>query len=121
MSAETPNKVTLTAPKHIYLQVSDEREDCDEEFPTPTMEMTWCSDSVMACEVKYVRADLSSPTEQSAYEMGMTDNPPQEFIDYMVRNYPGPNTVICDPKWHAPKIWRAALHALRPEIAKGRD
>lgn len=34
------------------------------------------------------------------------------FTDYMVRNYPGPDTIISDPAWHAPRIFRAALHAL---------
>lgn len=37
---------------------------------------------------------------------------PAEFEDYIVRNYPG-RTVIADPRWHAPKIWRAAVHAYR--------
>lgn len=35
----------------------------------------------------------------------------QVFENYFVKNYPGPNTVIYDPKWHAPKIFRAALNA----------
>jgi hypothetical protein len=34
------------------------------------------------------------------------------FTDYFVRNYPGPNTIISDPHWHAPKIFRAAEYAL---------
>jgi hypothetical protein len=34
------------------------------------------------------------------------------FTDYMVRNYPGPDTIISDPTWHAPRIFRAARHAL---------
>ncbi len=36
----------------------------------------------------------------------------QEFTDYFVRNYPGPDTIIHDPKWHAPKIFRAAKRAI---------
>lgn len=44
------------------------------------------------------------------------------FTEYFVRNYPGPHTVIGDPKWHAPRIFRAALYALAgddpPEILK---
>lgn len=35
------------------------------------------------------------------------------FEDYFVRNYPGPNTIISNPKWHAPKIFRAALYAIK--------
>lgn len=44
-----------------------------------------------------------------------------EFTEYFVRNYPGPDTIIGDPKWHAPKIFRAARHALRrlPHEAEG--
>ena len=37
------------------------------------------------------------------------------FSDYFVRNYPGPNTIIGDPNWHAPKIFRAALYAIESE------
>ncbi|WP_210164801.1 hypothetical protein [Rhizobium leguminosarum] len=35
----------------------------------------------------------------------------EQFTEYFVRNYPGPDTVIFDPKWHAPKIFRAAISA----------
>lgn len=35
-----------------------------------------------------------------------------EFTDYFVRNYPGPDTIIYDPRWHAPKIFRAAAAAI---------
>jgi hypothetical protein len=34
---------------------------------------------------------------------------PPAFIDWFVKNYPGPDTVIFDPHWHAPKIFRAAM------------
>ena len=34
------------------------------------------------------------------------------FTAYLVRNYPGPDTIIGDPKWHAPRIFRAARHAI---------
>lgn len=36
----------------------------------------------------------------------------RQFEDYFVKNYPGPHTIINNPRWHAPKIWRAALYAL---------
>jgi hypothetical protein len=54
------NKVTKTAPKKIFLQVSDDADDCGLEFPVPTADLTWCEDSVLACEVEYIRADLAS-------------------------------------------------------------
>jgi len=41
------------------------------------------------------------------------------FIDYFVKNYPGPNTVISDPFWHAPRIFRAAQHALTTAATEG--
>lgn len=40
------------------------------------------------------------------------------FSEYFVKNYPGPNTVIMDPTWHAPKIFRAALHAIEMECSR---
>ncbi|WP_234896379.1 hypothetical protein [Sinorhizobium meliloti] len=47
----------------------------------------------------------------------MTDTP-QQFIDWFVKNYPGPDTVIFDPKWHAPKIYRAAIAPAYSEITE---
>lgn len=41
------------------------------------------------------------------------------FTEYFVRNYPGPTTIISDPTWHAPKIFRAALHAIKTEMLGG--
>ena len=35
----------------------------------------------------------------------------EQFAEYFLKNYPGPDTVIFDPKWHAPKIYRAAVTA----------
>jgi hypothetical protein len=35
-----------------------------------------------------------------------------EFTQYFSKNYPGPDTVIRDPNWHAPKLFKAALHAI---------
>ena len=34
------------------------------------------------------------------------------FTEYFVRNYPGPDTIIFDPKWHAPKLFAAAVKAM---------
>ena len=60
--AQPTNKVTLTAPSEIWLQVSDDASDRDEAFP-PLLneEITWFHESVLGCEVKYVRADLAQP------------------------------------------------------------
>jgi len=61
------NKVTETAPERIWIQISDEAEHCDEPFPEPNEDMTWCQDSVVCCEVEYVRAD---GFEEWWYEIG---------------------------------------------------
>lgn len=56
--------VVKTAPERIYLQISDDESDKDEPFPDEARsEITWCSDSVMDCEVEYVRADLAERKE----------------------------------------------------------
>ena len=58
-----PKPLTLaqaTAPREIWLQISDDKDDYAEEFPVNS-EVTWCQDSVMDCQVKYVRADLATP------------------------------------------------------------
>jgi len=34
------------------------------------------------------------------------------FTRYFEDNYPGPSTIIHNPRWHAPKIFRAAEWAL---------
>lgn len=41
------------------------------------------------------------------------------FTEYFVRNYPGPDTVIFDPKWHAPKLFNAAMKAIQAETEIG--
>ncbi|MCY1667885.1 hypothetical protein [Rhizobium sp. SL86] len=45
----------------------------------------------------------------------------EQFAEYFVKNYPGPDTVIFDPKWHAPKIYRAALAAYLAAATEGSD
>ena len=42
----------------------------------------------------------------------------QRFTEWFVENYPGPTTIISDPKWHAPKVFRAAERALRAGVAQ---
>ena len=48
-----------TAPERIWLQVGDQASDGDYQFPEHHDEVSWCADSVVACEVPYVRADLA--------------------------------------------------------------
>ena len=54
----TITETIRTAPERIWLQVGDQSHYHSEPFPNNTSEVTWCSDSVVACEVPYVRADL---------------------------------------------------------------
>lgn len=58
------NPVTITetirtAPERIWLQVGDQSHYHSEPFPEHHDEVSWCADSVMPCEVPYVRADLA--------------------------------------------------------------
>lgn len=41
-----------------------------------------------------------------------------DFTAWFVANYPGPDTIISDPLWHAPRVFRAAERALhvRPPV-----
>ena len=43
---------------------------------------------------------------------GSTDEALASFTAWFCRNYPGPDTVICRPEWHAPRVFRAAAHAI---------
>ncbi|WP_270689279.1 hypothetical protein [Aeromonas sp. D3] len=56
--AVTVTETIHTAPERIWLQVGDQLHYHSEPFPSDTSEVSWCANSVMACEVPYVRADL---------------------------------------------------------------
>ena len=56
--AVTVTETIRTAPERIWLQVGDQGHYHSEPFPSDTSEVSWCADSVIACEVPYVRADL---------------------------------------------------------------
>ena len=58
MEGKVVPEVVRSAPERIWLQVSDDGYGMDESFPTTDEGVTWCRDSVVACEVEYVRADL---------------------------------------------------------------
>jgi hypothetical protein len=36
----------------------------------------------------------------------------RQFTEWFIANYPGPDTIICKPEWHAPKIFRAVEYAM---------
>ncbi len=37
----------------------------------------------------------------------------EHFSEYFRTNYPGPDTIIGKPDWHSPKIFRAAMYAIK--------
>ena len=59
--AVTVTETIRTAPERIWLQIGDQSHYHSEPFPNDTSEVSWCADSVIACEVPYVRADLAAP------------------------------------------------------------
>lgn len=60
VEADALTRLQETAPARIYLQVSDEIADNESPFPEgPSADVSWCSESVLNCEVEYVRADLA--------------------------------------------------------------
>jgi len=62
------NVLIKTSPEIIYLQVSEDKEHFNEPFPHGEENITWCADSVLDCEIKYIRADfadaLTKPLEE---------------------------------------------------------
>jgi hypothetical protein len=44
--------------------------------------------------------------------VGPTDEALANFSGWFCRNYPGPDTIIHKPEWHAPKVFRAAANAI---------
>ena len=40
---------------------------------------------------------------------------PDEFMEWFRKNYPGPDTIIYKPDWHAPRVYQAAIHASRSD------
>ena len=76
--AGEPGPLTLTqatAPREIWLQVSDSTGDSAEAFPDDTEGVTWCAESALLNEVRYVRADLAAPSQQPApAQSGMVPN-----------------------------------------------
>jgi len=53
------------------------------------------------------RAALAQPEPQ-----GPSDEALAAFTEWFCRNYPGPDTIIHKPTWHAPRAFRAAVDAL---------
>jgi hypothetical protein len=58
-------------------------------------------------------SDYERGREDMAREIADDEAAVERFADWFRRNYPGPDTIIGKPDWHAPKIFRAAIAALR--------
>lgn len=74
-------EVVLSAPQKIWLQVSDEEAHIAETFPATDEGVTWCRDSVLACEVEYVRADLATPPSAAPVSMAEFEKALDDFYD----------------------------------------
>lgn len=59
--------------------------------------------------------------EQEHEHIEVTDAGLIQFAEWFRKNYPGPDTIIHKPDWHAPKIYRAARHAFRQQEPEGRQ
>lgn len=55
---------------------------------------------------------VSGLSRQKPAAAQVPDEMPAEFLEYVTSNY-RPRTIISDPSWHAPKLWRAAVRAIR--------
>ena len=73
--AVTVTETIRTAPERIWLQVGDQSHYHSEPFPSDTSEVSWCADSVIACEVPYVWADLAAPAVLQGGESCATEPP----------------------------------------------
>jgi hypothetical protein len=71
-------------------------------------------------EVEMIQAPWSLLSPPQPELEGASDEALANFTAWFCRNYPGPDTIIHKPEWHAPKVFRAAADALarwgRPAI-----
>lgn len=72
-----------------------------------------------ATRIAELEARLEAAPSPSPAPGVVTDDGLDQFTAYFVKNYPGPETIIHDPKWHAPRIFRAAKAASLSQPAKG--
>ena len=52
-------------------------------------------------------------TTERLTDEALADNGLAAFAAYFRKNYPGPDTIIGNPDWHAPRIYCAAMDAHR--------
>ncbi|MCS6454757.1 hypothetical protein NX868_10825 [Burkholderia thailandensis] len=75
-------------------------------------------DDLIDCAI--VPALAASPVEQPAGAPIEANEVPAEFVEWFACNYPR-DTIIHDPRWHAPKVFRAAASAMKRATAAARS
>lgn len=107
-SAVTVTETIRTAPERIWLQVGDQSHYHNEPFPSDTSEVSWCADSVAACEVPYVRDDLTGWQYSAAKQgVGLWVMVPVTPTEEML----GAAEVAISATGGLPEIWEAMLEA----------
>jgi hypothetical protein len=74
----------------------------------------WDADCDLDSAMEHLRGLIAHP--EPAGEV--TDDALAAFTAWFCQNYPGPDTIIHKPEWHAPKVFRAAQHALDRNSAR---
>lgn len=59
--------LTESAPREVYLCISDEHEDEQQPFPHDC-EVSWAEHAALSTAVRYIRADLCACTDWVGYE-----------------------------------------------------
>lgn len=70
-----------------------------------------CADELTAAIDRAEKAAQSATDESGLRER--RQRALELFMEYFCTNYPGPQTIITNPKWHAPKIFAAAEAAIK--------
>ena len=85
--------------------------DAIRNIPVPTrgFHEGWRDEEIWQWALNEAAKLVATPPPAPAAEQG---DALAAFTDYFVRNYPGPDTVIMDPRWHASRIFRAAQYAI---------
>lgn len=109
----------MSAPERIFLQwYGDADPDVEGDSDPNTEDVTWCAENIYEHDVEYVRADLA--TLPGTLTQAQLDAAQDAFLEYFESNYPGPDTIISVPSWHAPRIFRAVVRAVLDARGAGR-
>lgn len=70
-------------------------------------------DGLAAIEALRAALDPDAVARMVQEAVNVSTDAEAHFSDWFRKNYPGPDTIIHKPDWHAPKIFRAAMAAIR--------